>query len=894
MKELAEQGASLAEESYKILEEKFVHNISDRIPLIFYSSHLHFQQTNVTPGFIPEGVGGFFEFMKGRVVIPFNGSLWDFKRVIRHELVHVFMLSKINRVLLDHRQRQDRLPPLWFIEGLAEFWASEWDTQAEMVMRDAVISNYLVPLNDMEKIYGTYLMYKEGQNILQYINKKFGQEKILFLMENIWKSTNFEEVFEHTLGVDYKKFDEEWIYGLKKKYYPILETSDQPSGITKALVADGFNSKPAYFKNGMQREIYFISNQTGYTGIYKINLDSTINRKELKPTLVVEGERTGELEAFHLFQSKIDISTDGMLAFVTKSGENDALHLYDVINDCFINSYHFKELVVIGSLSWSPEGKKIVLTAVNKSGYNDLYIWDTERETLLRLTNDVYDERDPCWSPLGDKIIFTSDRTPLGKNGKYNLFIYDLNTHAIQYLTYGNENYYSPQFSNDGFSLLFTSDRDGARNIWLMKLDTLARGSEMRKLTHFTTAAFDPIWIDSSLVFVSFENFRFQIRYLKNLYQDLDVSTNVIPLNILVTEPIWEPQSVRGISDVKSLRYTGKYSIDIAQSQISTDPVFGTSGGAFLSISDLLGNEQYNFLLYNTAQSSDELLTSFNIALSRISLERRTQYAYGIYRFSGRRYDLTDPDLYYYERTFGGYYALIHPLSHFQRVGLSTNLSHSEKDVESFFSPYNNNIDRSRRAMLLSNAISFVHDNSLWGASGPLDGSRFNITLAYTSDIQYSHANYYSIIFDYRYYLRIARRAAYASRFWLFFNDGEESRRFFMGGSWDLRGYQRWSLRGEKLWLTSHELRFPFLDQLTFKFPFVGVTFVGFRGALFVDVGSAWDEKYESTYGSVGGGIRLNVGNIFVLRYDFGKRVENNFKKIQSGIFSQFFFGWDF
>ncbi|MEX2088748.1 MAG: hypothetical protein WEB62_03215, partial [Bacteroidota bacterium] len=75
MRELAQRGAFLAEESYKHLEQKFNHNVANRIPLIFYSSHLHFQQTNVTPGFIPEGVGGFFEFLKGRVVIPFQGSM---------------------------------------------------------------------------------------------------------------------------------------------------------------------------------------------------------------------------------------------------------------------------------------------------------------------------------------------------------------------------------------------------------------------------------------------------------------------------------------------------------------------------------------------------------------------------------------------------------------------------------------------------------------------------------------------------------------------------------------------------------------------------------------------------------------------------------------------------
>lgn len=167
MAELAQRGAFFAEESYKMLEQRYNHNIANRIPLIFYSSHLHFQQTNVTPGFIPEGVGGFFEFLKGRVVIPFDGSFHNFRHVIRHELVHVFMHSKINRVLLDHRHSQDKIPPLWFTEGLAEFWSTDWDTQAEMVIRDAVLNNYIVPVNEMDRIYGSFLMYKEGQKVLE-------------------------------------------------------------------------------------------------------------------------------------------------------------------------------------------------------------------------------------------------------------------------------------------------------------------------------------------------------------------------------------------------------------------------------------------------------------------------------------------------------------------------------------------------------------------------------------------------------------------------------------------------------------------------------------------------------------------------------------------------------
>ncbi len=187
MKDLAERGAALAEESYRVLEFKFNHTLNNRVPLIFYSSHLHFEQTNTTGGFIPEGIGGFFEFLKGRVVIPSDGSWAQFRHVIRHELVHVFMHSKITRVLSDHRKTADREPPLWFTEGLAEYWSTDWDSQAEMVMRDAVLNDIAVGLSDMDRIYGSFLMYKEGQNALQFLSSRYGEGKILELMENFWK-----------------------------------------------------------------------------------------------------------------------------------------------------------------------------------------------------------------------------------------------------------------------------------------------------------------------------------------------------------------------------------------------------------------------------------------------------------------------------------------------------------------------------------------------------------------------------------------------------------------------------------------------------------------------------------------------------------------------------------
>jgi hypothetical protein len=886
MKDLAERGAAFAEASYRVLEGKFNFNVANRIPLIFYSSHLHFEQTNVTPGFIPEGVGGFFENLKGRVVIPFDGSIHQFKHVIQHELVHVFMHTKISRILLDHRLSEDRIPPLWFTEGLAEYWSTEWDAQAEMLLRDAVLTEYLVPMGDIESIYGSFLMYKEGQSFLQFLSQTYGEDKILLIMENFWKSSSFRDVMKMTFGKEYRSLDEEWVYSLKKKCYPLLSLSDQPSIVSEPVVTEGFNSNPVFYRRDGKPEVFFIGNYTGYTSIYRKELGN----REARPVTVIEGEKSNEFEAFHFFQSKIDISKSGILAFVTKSGETDALHLYNVNEDRLVRTLHLPGIVSIGSPSWSPDGKQLVFSAMDMSGYNDLYIFTLETRAMRRLTNDYYDDRDPAWSPNGGGIAFSSDRTSFGPEGKYNLFLYNLETGTIEQLAAGDENYHSPSWSPDGHEIAFTSDADGAQNVWMVGLGDTTTASralkpvEMRRLTNFTTAAFNPCWTDSGeIVFTAFEKFSFQIRMIDSVNARYDRSLAVHRVDSLSQSGQWTTAKIEGISEVNELKYTRDYTLDIAQTQVSTDPVFGTFGGAAVALSDLLGNDQYYFLIYNTAQSKDEILQSFNIAVSRISLGQRLNYAYGIFHFSGRRYDLTDPDIFFNERVFGGYFALSYPLSKFYRIEGSTSLSHSDKEVVT-----------SRKALLVSNSISFVHDNSLWLSSGPIDGNRFILSLAYTTDVQYSNVSYYTVIADYRRYFRLSQRSALAVRGQVFYNEGKEARRFFMGGSWDLRGYPRWSLRGKKLWLTSVELRFPFIDQLGIRFPFGSFGLGSLRGALFFDAGNTWDEVYMETLGSTGFGLRWNLGGVLVLRYDIGKRIENNFTRLQKGLFTQFFFGWDF
>ncbi len=886
-KELAEKGAYLAEESYKILQQKYNYSLIDSIPLIIYTSPQHFKETNTTPEFIPEGVGGFFEFIKGRVVLPYDGSIGNLKHVMRHELVHVFMTSKIINNLKTHGTIIERLPPLWFTEGLAEYWSTEWDTQAEMVLKDAVLNGYIQGLSNWEDFYGTYLMYKLGQKACEYIGKTFGEDKILQLMDNFWMYDSFESVMKYTLGKDYEEFDKGFLYWLKKLYYPDLKTKDDPSQISLSVPFDGFAYKSTYSDIDNQKNIYFIGNRSGYTSIYKYNLDDRKN-----PELILEGENTEQFEEFHFFRTGLDVSSKGMLAFVTRSGSSDMLHIYDVKKDKNLNDYSFKDIVGIGSPSWNKDGRLITFAGIEFSGKGDIYLFEIQKEKLTRLTNDYYDDRDAVISPDGKFIVFSSDRSASGKNNKYDLFIYNLETNEIKNLTDDNNVNFAPAFSPDGKKIVYTSNDAGINNIWLINLPediSSYNNITAKQLTYFTTGAFDPKFCDSAkIIFTSFEKGSMGIKILENVLKKEDTIRDVSKFEFTSRDTGWTMPKISGELRKNTLKYNKRYSFDIATTAISTDPVFGTNAGGLLSFSDLLGNDRYNFLLYSNSDGTSEFWRSLNIAISRISLEQRLNYAYGVFHLSGKRYDLTQSDFSYYERIFGTYASFSYPFSFFRRIETTVSLASSEKDLD---------FNDIRRSILLSNKISYIKDNTLWFITGPIDGEALNISLGYESDIENSNENYYSFLFDYRKYFRLAKFSSLALRGQFFINEGKNPRRYFIGGSWSLRGWSLFSIRGTKLWQTNAELRFPLLDLLYIRFPFGMIWgFPAIRGALFFDAGNSWDnrENYGETRGSIGAGMRINIFGVLVLRYDFGKRIEKNFTKLQSDLFQQVFFGWDF
>ncbi len=886
-KEIAEIAANYAEESYKFLENKFNHHIQKKLPIVIYSSPNYFEQTNVIPTLLPENVAGFTELFKGRMVIPFDGSYFGFRRVIRHELVHAFVMQKIPYVMKSHRRYNYSGLPLWFEEGLAEHWSREWDSEADMMIRDLVISGRFIRFEDISQVYGSYLMYKIGESFLNFLEREYGDDKIGMIFENYWKGKSFRQVFEITLGKSLKQVWSEWEYFLKKKYFPQIKDSDLPNKVSTQLTFDGINIMPEPLSLEGEGWVVFKSNKLGYS---TISLMSPKGEKRKLVTLV-KGERSPQFESLHLMKSKIGVCPEGKIAFVSKSNENDVLYVYDVKTRKIQSKNGFSSLTGLSSPTWSPDGKKIAFIGVTKEGYSDLYSYDFQTGLLDQLTQDFYEEKEPRWSADGRYIAFSSDRGAFGKDGFLNLFLLDISENEIQPLTLGPYQDFSCDWSPDGKGLVFSSDRNGAYNLYFLPLDSPQNPLEEKnsfqaiQLTDLITGAFDPSFSSDgkTIYFSAYQGYNFQIyrmAFQDSLSKTMDFSydTSLIAPN---PQRFWQPEKIEGAHQRGVAKYKKQFSFDIAQSVISYDAVYGTVGGFQTALTDMLGNHQYFFLVGNSAQSRDEFLSSFNFGLTYLNKIHRINYGLGFYHLKDEYYE--EYYGYYDERQYGGLAFASYPLSKFKRVETSFFLRQSDRE----YSP-----TKKRKALLSTNYVSLILDTSIWDFVGPIDGTRLNLTLGLTTDFKKSELYNKLILFDLRKYLRLKKNSCFAIRTMGFSSSGKEPQRLYLGGSWSLRGYDRRAFYGRHLVLINNELRFPLIDNLAIGFPIGKLSFHAIRGALFFDAGNAWDDDFERLFGSFGIGARVSLGWFIVLRFDVSKTTD--FKKISKSTDFDFFFGWNF
>jgi Tol biopolymer transport system component len=487
--DLVDAVSTIIESANDEFEAVLGHQLSTVIPVIVYASHNDFQQTNVSASHISETVGGFTELFKNRVVVPFTGSYEDLRHVLYHELTHVFMFDIVYGGLVESviRQAYTNPVPLWFVEGLAEYVSSGWDSEAEMILRDLTLSDSIIPL---QYLWGGYLVYKEGQSAVCFIADTYGPEKIEEMVKTVAKTHNLERALMEATGFTTTELSQEWEQALRKRYWPEVAGRDRGEDVLR-LITDHekdnsyLNLGPVVSPDGQR--VAFITDQSGYADIY---VASMIDGKVLsKP---VRGERSDEFETLHILRPGSSWSPDGReLCFVAKAGASDALHFVDAENGRLRRSVRF-DFDGVFTPSWSPDGERVAFVATD-GGASDLYVCDLEGGYVVQLTDDFFDERTPVWSPDGRRIAFASDRdAPVREDLRrsYDLYAIDVETLEIETLVATAADERQPGWSPDGSVLTYVSDSSGSPQLHLAGL----RDSMSVQLTNLIGGVASPTW----------------------------------------------------------------------------------------------------------------------------------------------------------------------------------------------------------------------------------------------------------------------------------------------------------------------------------------------------------------------------------------------------------------
>jgi len=891
--ELAPAALAYAEASYDTLSIQFGHEVGARIPLIVYASHTDFEQTNILPFTPPEGLLGVTDFLKRRVALPFRGNFAEFRHTMRHEMVHAFQID-LQSETYNQAPRSGRFAfPLWWSEGLAELWSGGEDARDMMVLRDITLSGRLPQLRQLTYETGG-IVYPLGGRIHRWLADTYGDWRVALMYQELNRYDTFEDAILATYGRSLDQLSEEFQLAMRRDFYPSVDSLAPLTVLGREITRLAI--KPAFLPDtgaqdagtGPTGEVLYVSPASGYATIYRKKLAGG------KPRKVVIGGRTANLESFHPFDSRMDASRPGFLLFAARYGDRDALVVWDLKRAKIAGRYQFDRLNSILSPMWMPDRQSIVFSGLSESGVSDLYRVRLPEGTLEPLTRDRFQDLDPSPHPDERRLVFASDRTAGGLDGAVNLFMLDFGSGAVSQLTRGDWVDEAPSWGPDG-RVYFTSNRDGVLNVF--SVDTLGEG---RRETSAWSGAFDAVALPdgSGLLLGGFHDLSWNLyRYPVDSaarQQRFSIDSGPAPEHWT-----WVTTRDTAVGSTAGEPYRRRLTLDVAAGDAVFVPGYGGAQGIAFLMSDLLGdNLVFGSIGSFHGRRLGSVFENINATAVYLNRQRRLNWGLGAFRTKGRNFE-GDNVVAYDETAVGGLGLLRYPLSRFSRIDGTVVVEHSDR--VDFTLP----VDQPRRVgWIASHYLSYVHDNSLWIPSGPIDGTRFSLTAGISSDFSNSRFDSYLLSADWRRYFRMGRRSAYAVRTMGFYSGGDRPRRINIGGTLGLRGYPQFGyILGSHAFMLNQELRFPLLTHLTLGTPFGDVDFPEIQGGLFADVGKATFPSVaeRDLLGSYGLSFRLAIAPLAVLRLDLGRRfTDGNYagyslsgEQKRPGFLS-FFFGYNY
>ncbi len=878
---LAENTVNMAERAYAYLSETLHHEFEQKIPLIIYASSDDFQQTEVISGMLDEGIGGVTESLKGRIVIPFLGSYRSLNHVLVHELTHAFQFD----ILSGGRSGLGMFSaglyvPLWFIEGMAEY-VSEYDNPlTTMWLRDGVAQDSLPEPDQVERMQDIRV-YRFGQSLWKYLVNTHGKEMLPELLHALAEDQPWEETIQDAAGTTWKEIYAGWRKEIMTTCAAAPNSGQRPlEEQAKALVRHqkkkfALNILPAMSPDG--KYVAFVSDRDFYRTIY---LASAETGKILRK--LVEGERAGTFETLRYLNTSLTWSPDSThIAFNAKAGGENAIYLQD-IQTRNITKKLTPTVSSISFLAWSPTHNLIAFTGT-KDGQEDLFLIDINTEEMTQLTNDLYSNRHPSWSPNGALIAYSTDAGRFSdlsalQFGTSDLAIYDIKRRESYLLTDTPANEFTPVWSPDGTALAFISDESGLCNLYVMPLQVhpAARGhlraETIRRITHANTGVVgvtedNPAltWARAAdrLIFSGFSRKGWDLFALDGLMQtyrdyqdeigfddDTPTAISSTPSKEAVAKKDWISPLFHPDAAIETKRYSARLRPEflLFGGAASSDSLYFIG---YLAFGDMLSNQRLNIAVNLT-----EVLDESDVILAYINRAHRLNYAIrgvqfvadnGSFSMGNDEFDIS------VERGISADFSW--PFNKFARVefGLEGWMTEGHRIVNDEEQP-------EEEFFYAIPSLAYVRDTSLYTYLGPLDGNRSRLSIRPAI----GELSFVTFMADTRQYLHLTRRSALAFRLVALSSVGENARVFEVGGPLTFRGQGlEDDLDDDEKNLTGTNI---LLGNMEYRFPLLPVDLL--RGALFADMGVGWEDdavSFDDVRTAYGAGVRFPLNGPFGL-----------------------------
>ena len=859
-----ERIASYAESAYQTVSADLKHDLAAKVPLVLYKTASEFQQQNIEPGELPEGVLAFAEPYRDRMVLPIDQPSDALYQLITHELTHIFEFDIIPRTLLR------RGLPLWVDEGLAEYETGYWNPFDLMTVRDAAIADIVPPMSDFQGAqFGGRLPYNLGHAAFEFIESKWGKEGLRQFLFALRKSVigGGDSAYEEAFKLKPDEFDEQFDKYLKDRFKPFRD-KERPVDYGRDLAP----------KRGKTEFVSVISIEPSPSG--DLIAVAAGNRKDQELDIILLSTKDSKVirnltSGFNTGFGFEYISQPGgfrgnavpwmswspvgdRIAYFARKEKQKEVILQNVLTRKIEKRFQVKSVDMAESPDISPDGKWLAFAGL-RNAVADIFVMDLETGEIKDVTNDAFGDYAPTWAPDGKSLVYLAR-----VSGNDKLFKLDVATGKKTQLTFGTHDDGGAQFV-DADTLVFPSTavdpnqpispeiakNGNIYNVWTLSLKT----NELKQYTDALGGNVSPIVLrdEGKAQRIAF------ITYYKGEYGIHTVPAQKEALHTVATAdfgapgPIIDFQPPLSHTLVKdNQRVKGRFEKLFLEGRPPVN-VGVTSGGDFfggtqVTFTDVLGDQQFNFYAESVSQYR-------SLSLSYLNLSRRFQYA--LQGFSQTQF--------YYANNAGTFYAAqygflshddalgtqtsrggtafgIYPLNRYARVELTGGLiqfkqGYSDPALQQAANDFQQaTYGQSLFAdgKLLPLGVAYVRETTVFREYGPLSGDTLRVNYEYSPKIG-SFISRQTADVDARKYLRLATNGVLAFRFRGLKSWGDFPSYLYSGGNSELRGYDYLEFIGNKAFFANAELRFPLIEAALTPLGVIG----GLRAVAFANLGAS-------------------------------------------------------